>query len=60
MRARDVVLAAARSLPGPWRKQTLVDATPHLTKAARDQALTDLVADGELTRLHNGLYQLPG
>jgi hypothetical protein len=54
------VLVAARSLPGPWRKQTLVDATPHLTKAARDQALTDLVADGELTRLHNGLYQLPG
>jgi hypothetical protein len=59
MRARDAVLAAARSLAGPWRKQVLVGATPQLTDSARDKALTDLVAGGELTRLHNGLYQLP-
>jgi hypothetical protein len=37
-----------------------VGAIPQLTDSARDKALTDLVADGELARLRNGLYQLPG
>jgi S-DNA-T family DNA segregation ATPase FtsK/SpoIIIE len=63
VRARDAVLAAARSLADPNRlvpKPALVKATPVLTPGARDKALTDLVADHELTRLRNGLYQLPG
>jgi hypothetical protein len=62
VRARDAVLAAARSLADTNRhvaKPALVKATPALTPGARDKALTDLTAERKLTRLRNGLYEVP-
>jgi S-DNA-T family DNA segregation ATPase FtsK/SpoIIIE len=59
--ARDVVLAAARSCAGRdglVSKQDLVQATPALGTAARDRALTDLVAAGHLDRIRNGLFKV--
>ena len=58
-RARDVVLSAARSAAdanGVVTRELIVAATPEMKDGTRNGALTDLVADGDLTRLRNGVY----
>lgn len=63
-RARDVVLAAARESAdgnGLVEKGAIAaGAKGKVADTTRDKALTDLVADGDLIRVKNGLYQVPG
>lgn len=63
-RARDVVLAAARETAGSdglVERSTIVAAVKgKVADGTRDKALTDLVAAGELRRVKNGLYEVPG
>jgi hypothetical protein len=63
-RARDVVLAAARDCAderGLIERAALVQAVRgRMADGTRDKALTDLVACGDLRRVRNGLYEVPG
>ncbi len=59
--ARDVVLAAARAeadTNGVVTRERIVAATAQVKTGTRDKALTDLVADGLLRRIKNGVYAL--
>lgn len=58
-RARDVVLSAARAAAdanGVVTRELIVTATPEMKDGTRNGALTDLVTDGDLTRIRNGVY----
>ncbi len=63
-RARDVVLAAAADGcdgQGLVKRDVIVRAVKgKVADGTRDKALTDLVAAGDLVRVKNGLYQVPG
>lgn len=63
-RARDVVLTAARDVAGAdglVKREAIVAAVKgKVADGTRDKALTDLVASGELRRIKNGLYEVPG
>lgn len=59
--ARDTVLAAvmqAADERGLVDRESIVKATPELKDSTRNKALTDLVADGKLRRVRNGLYEV--
>lgn len=63
-RARDVVLDEARRVAdgsGMVTRDAIVKAVAgQMADGTRDKALTDLVADGLLRRVRNGLYEVPG
>jgi hypothetical protein len=63
-RARDVVLAAAREgadAHGVVKRETIVEAARgRMADKTLNAALTDLVACGDLGRVRNGLYSVPG
>ena len=65
--SRDVVLEAARTAAngqGLVTKDELIvrlaGMAEQMKDSTRDKALTDLVADGKLRRVKNGLYEVPG
>lgn len=61
--ARDEVLRAARGQVdgrGIVEKPAIVSVTPKMADGTRNKALTDLVADGALRRLKNGIYEVAG
>ncbi|QKW17384.1 hypothetical protein HUT12_23325 [Verrucosispora sp. NA02020] len=65
--SRDVVLDAARDAAdgrGLVTKDALIaqlgSMGEQMAPGTRDKALTDLVADGKLRRVKNGLYEVPG
>ncbi len=63
LKARDVVLAAARDLAdnGQVGKPAIYDAVKdRMATGTCDKALTDLVADGSLRRIKNGVYGVTG
>lgn len=63
-RARDIVLAAATEacdINGVVERAAIVRGVHgKVADGTRDKALTDLVADGDLVRVKNGLYRVPG
>jgi len=63
-RARDLVLAAAREhadIRGVVDRDALVKAAEgQMASGTLNKALSDLVADGALRRVKNGLYEVPG
>jgi hypothetical protein len=62
-RARDVVLAAARDAAdanGVMTREQIVAGTSQMKDGTRNGALTDLVADGVLKRIRNGVYAMSG
>jgi hypothetical protein len=61
--ARDIVLASAAEVAdgrGIVDKDTIIAATAGMKDGTRNRALTDLVGDGALRRIKNGLYEVPG
>lgn len=62
-RARDVVLTAARELADEHgrvtREQIAAAVRDKMANGTRDKALTDLVADSDLRRVRNGVYEVP-
>lgn len=63
-RARDTVLAAAAEAAGAnglvERSAIVAAVKGKVADGTRDKALTDLVAAGDLRRIRNGLYEVPG
>jgi hypothetical protein len=62
--AKDLVLEAARkaaNADGVVRREQIVHTVAgKIADGTRDKALTDLVASGALTRVRNGVYEVPG
>ena len=59
--AREQVLAAARQVvndQGLVERDAIIAATPGLKDDTRNKALTDLVADGQLRRIRNKIFEL--
>lgn len=60
--ARDLVLEAARRIAkdGVATKKAIEAALPDMAAGTRNGVLTEMVADGKLDRIKNGVYRVPG